>query len=163
MKGDREASLEAGMNDHVAKPIDVDRLFNVLSQWIKTGIQPLSHSLDVKYKNGNEGVCPQLPGLDIGSALNRLGGNTRLFKKLLLDFKSENTSVVADIWGYLAKGDVQQAQLLAHTLKGVAGNIGAMELFESVKAINKIYHQLVLLRRLIKPYTRQNMKGVIGL
>jgi HPt (histidine-containing phosphotransfer) domain-containing protein len=139
MKGDREACLKAGMNDHVAKPIDVNQLLNALARFIKPGNHHQSHVFQAERQqsiDNCEKILPPLPGVDIQSALNRLGGNTRLFKKLLIDFKNEYTSAVKEIREQLEKGDLNQAGRLAHTLKGLAGNIGARELFESANALD---------------------------
>ncbi|MHB8158595.1 MAG: response regulator, partial [Desulfocucumaceae bacterium] len=130
MKGDREVSLESGMNDHLAKPIEVDKLFSALYLWIRPRVvRPSRYSQEKK--SAGEEMPRRLSGLNIESALKRLGGNARLLRELLLNFQTESRSAVTEIGGYLEKGDFIQAQRLAHNLKGVAGNIGAMKLFKS--------------------------------
>ncbi|MCK5523124.1 MAG: response regulator [Thiomargarita sp.] len=136
MSSDKNKCLEAGMDDYVSKPIDVDQLFIVLTKWIKPkniGFQeivkkPIS-TRNFEGKNASEERLPdKLPGIDIKSAIKRLSGNKKLFKTLLKDFDRDYQNVVNDIRAALNKPDFKTAQNLIHTLKGVAGNISAYQL-----------------------------------
>ena len=88
MAGDREKSLEAGMDDHVTKPIDQDQLLAALVKWIKPGERTDSVIYN-EIKNItaiNDDLPTDLPGIDVANGLKRLGGNKKLYRKLLLKF-----------------------------------------------------------------------------
>ena len=90
MAGDREKSLEAGMNDHVTKPIDPDQLLSALIKWIKPGEREISEGVTDSSigKKELEDILPsELPGISIASGLGRVGGNKQLYAKLLCKFK----------------------------------------------------------------------------
>jgi HPt (histidine-containing phosphotransfer) domain-containing protein len=137
MAGDEDKSLEAGMNGHVSKPIDPDHLFATLQQWIKPGgiRSRVKHAQASPARNASdqaerdEAQLPEsLAGFDLAAGLNRLQGNKKLYKKLLLDFGAEYTLEAAKIRDALDAGDLKQAHSLIHNLKGLAGNLAAIEL-----------------------------------
>ena len=68
---------------------------------------------------------PVIPGLDTQNGLNRVAGNRRLYSKLLLQFAAQQGPAAGQIRDALTQGDSALAERLAHTVKGVAGNIGA--------------------------------------
>lgn len=124
MAGDRERCLEAGMNDHVAKPIDVKELFDVLHKWLK----PTSNSIEIRpsrQSESNEVTIPELDGIDIGDGIRRVAGNKKLYKTILLKFKDSQRDTIIQLDAALDDGDDDTALHIVHTLKGVAGNVGA--------------------------------------
>lgn len=129
MSGDKKKCLAADMNDYVSKPIDVDKLFSTLQKWIKpkNRTAPI-HPLRESEESSSERLPDELPGIHIKSALNRLGGNKKLFKTLLKEFDRDYQNAADDISKVLDKQDFKTALLLSHTLKGVAGNISAYQL-----------------------------------
>ncbi len=134
MKGDRERCLEAGMNDHVAKPVEIDQLLSTLAQWIKrVDRPPLLHSPPICFVDTErEELIPcDLPGIDVTSGLQRLGGKGRLFRKLLKDVARDYANTADEIRDAIAQGDMALARRLTHTLKGVAGNIAAKTLYDA--------------------------------
>ena len=147
MAGDEEKSLKAGMNGHVAKPIDPEHLFATLQKWIapadrRDAAQPLDNTPESSAPDQPQAVAedlPQsLPGFDLAAGLARLMGNKRLYRKLLLDFGSKYTGVAGDIRNALDKRDFQQAHSLVHNLKGLAGNLAAMDLQAAAVEIEKL-------------------------
>jgi HPt (histidine-containing phosphotransfer) domain-containing protein len=136
MAGDRERCLEAGMNDHVAKPIDVAALFDVLGRWIHVPEYRLNQATD-----SAEGVweqaseLPEIPGLDYDSGLARCGGNIGLYRKILRKFCETQAAAPGRIRAALDAGDLVAAEREAHTLKGVAGNIGADAVQATAKTV----------------------------
>ncbi len=121
MSGERERCLEAGMNEHVPKPIDPKFLFTILSRWLKTTDKVLQRATE----NDEVALPEDLPGIDLHWGLERIGGNKRLFFKVLADFAANHSDAVQIIEQQLAEGDREDAKRELHTLKGVAGNIGA--------------------------------------
>jgi predicted ATPase/signal transduction histidine kinase/DNA-binding response OmpR family regulator/HPt (histidine-containing phosphotransfer) domain-containing protein/predicted Ser/Thr protein kinase len=125
LAGDREKAIAVGMNDHIAKPIDVAEMFKVLTQWVQVppgrhieAPMPISESLR------GDGL-PDLPGVDIRVGLQRCGSNPKLYRKLLVDFARDHGNIVERIRDAT---DNKVAEREAHTLKGVAGNLGATRL-----------------------------------
>jgi HPt (histidine-containing phosphotransfer) domain-containing protein len=119
------------MNDHIAKPIDPQQLFAALLKWIVPGTRGLPQSVDAT--TGCEGIRTEglpvdLPGIDINEGLKRVGDNRKLFRKLLVDFREDHGNDIPAIREALDQGRAGVARRLAHTIKGVAGTIGAEEL-----------------------------------
>ncbi len=122
MSGERERCLEAGMNEHVPKPIDPVRLFATLSRWLKPSDKAPERMID----EVDVTLPENLPGIDLRWGLERIGGNKRLFRKLLGDFATNHGHALELVSRRLAEGDLDSARRELHTLKGVAGNIGAL-------------------------------------
>ncbi|MHB8956727.1 MAG: response regulator [Pirellulaceae bacterium] len=142
MSGDREQSLKAGMNDHVNKPIDPDALFTVLLRWIRPGerkaaigTSPSRPHLAASYEAAQP-FAGALPGIDRATGLMRVAGNEALYHKLLLDFHRNYADTVDRVRTALAESQSTDAERLVHTLKGVAGNIGAMDLHRAVEELD---------------------------
>jgi len=111
---ERQRCLAAGMNDHIAKPIDPVGLLETVSRYYR-----VTKVLDSK------------------AGLSRVGGNQALYQKLLRQFVDQQASAVMQIQDALDKKDVALAERLAHTLKGVAGNIGATHVQSAAGALEK--------------------------
>ena len=123
---ERQRCLDAGMNDFVSKPIDPDTLFAVIARWAK----PRPHDADTiaapaRPKPAADQIAlPVLEGVDMAGSLKRVAGNTRLYRSLLEQFADKQASAVTQITALLGQNDYATAERLAHTVKGVAGNIG---------------------------------------
>ena len=140
MAGDDKKSIEAGMNDHVTKPIDPDQLFATLQKWIKRAAVPKSspasggpQAIDAipepdQAVPAEDELPESLPGFDLAAGLSRLMGNKRLYRKLLLDFGANYGGVADEIRRTLEAKDFKQAHSLAHNLKGLSGNLEATDL-----------------------------------
>jgi HPt (histidine-containing phosphotransfer) domain-containing protein len=114
------------MNDHVSKPIDPDAMFATVMKWIKPRTLP-SEPPAQKVEAASPQNLPDLPeidGVDIKDGLKRVGGNTRLYRDLLMKFAAKHNDAGLQISDALHIGDRNTAERIAHTVKGVAGNIG---------------------------------------
>jgi signal transduction histidine kinase/DNA-binding response OmpR family regulator/purine-cytosine permease-like protein/HPt (histidine-containing phosphotransfer) domain-containing protein len=144
MKGDRERCIEAGMNDHISKPINPDELFSALIKWIPAKermegeIDPLPEK-DTSSSKGDE--LPELPGIDTASGLTRVSGNEKLYRGLLVKFYDSNKNIVRTIKEALSEGDIERARREAHSVKGVSGLIGAQKLFEVASVLEQEIHE----------------------
>ncbi|MEO5370173.1 MAG: response regulator [Magnetococcus sp. DMHC-1] len=78
-----------------------------------------------------------LPGIDVRTGLLRLGGNQKLFRDLLLGFAEHHGNAALVLERALAMGDIEGARRLAHSLKGVAGNMAASELANAARAVEE--------------------------
>ena len=157
MTGDREKSLAGGMNDHVTKPIDPEELFTALVKWIEpkeqvsgvgvqsSGTDGSTTADDIETRRepeiseqGARMILPDaLPGISIQKGLKTVMGNEKLYRKLLGKFLESNINVVTQIKETLKADDRETAARLAHTVKGVAGNLGAEALFSVAADLEK--------------------------
>jgi CheY-like chemotaxis protein len=134
---DREICLQAGMNDHIAKPIDPDQLFGVLLRWIKRpdgdGARPAEHAINRKgpAPAKTDGGALEVSGIDVAGALKRTGGNRKRYETLLRRFAQQQVGAMEAIRKALTLGDVATAERSAHSLKGASGTLGAMQLSEA--------------------------------
>ena len=120
---ERERCLAAGMNDHIAKPIDPAALFDAVGRFY-TPAEGAPAPDQPSAPAPQEGL-PAIAGLDTNDGLSRVGGNRTLYAKILRQFAEQQTLALDQVAGALANGDYGLAERLAHTLKGVAGSIGA--------------------------------------
>lgn len=140
MVGDREKSLASGMNDHIAKPIDPVTLYGVLQKWIQPGERIVPAEISQKRPGQDKDVqtLPVLPGIDVESALARMGSNTKLYRSLLIKFKQEYTRAAEETATLLMKTKgYAEAMLLVHSVRGVAGTIGAIQLEQAANVLEK--------------------------
>ena len=131
MVEDVERCLGAGMNDHIAKPINVNDLFTTMAKWIKPRPDRRGNHIDhtsSKLPQTEKWLPEYLPGIDIQAGLRIMDGNEALLAKMIRRFPINNASTVAGIKNALANEDYSAARYLAHGLKGVAGNIAAINL-----------------------------------
>lgn len=132
MAGDRERSLAAGMNDHVTKPLDPEQFYAVLAGWLGNrwrGAPAMAAPAD----DGEP--FPEFSTIDTAAGLRCVAGNHTLYRCLLRDFYRDNRETAREIRESLAAGERERAQRLAHTLKGVAGNIGAQAVREAAREL----------------------------
>ncbi len=144
MAGDREKSIEAGMNDHLTKPIDPDQLISALVKWVKPGDRETSEGLSEsssESKKAQDILPTHLPGISLASGLGRVAGNRQLYAKLLCKFKDGQENAVDQIKAALQVGDTETATLLAHTVKGVSGNLGGDNLYQAAAELEKAIKQ----------------------
>jgi signal transduction histidine kinase/DNA-binding response OmpR family regulator/HPt (histidine-containing phosphotransfer) domain-containing protein len=122
------ACLDAGMNDHVAKPIMPSDLFATLARWIAP--RPMSdQALSSKPTPLRQtSTFPPIPGLDVVEAELRLDGNLGTFEMLLFGFVDQFSEIVALTEGDLTEGRLLEAARRVHTLGGVAANLSAVEI-----------------------------------
>ena len=121
MSGDRDKILAAGMNDQIAKPINIGQMLGVMSQWITPAnpVKPKVVSTTDKIK------IPELDGIDTAAGLARTQHNAALYIKLLQKARRNQAAFESDLAKAIAANDWLLAQRLTHTLKGLAGNFGA--------------------------------------
>ena len=126
MSEDRERAAHAGMNAHIAKPIQPQELFAALLKWIPPGER--KPPADAVAKPAAGGVLvPDIPGIELPQVLiDAAAQNPGLLATLLGQFLHDHSNDGQTVHQALAAGDLQTAQRVAHTLKGVGGSIGAL-------------------------------------
>ena len=140
MVGDREKALESGMNDHLTKPINPVELYSALQKWIaitKSSSKSPRSSMRQKAKK-NKIDFSLLTGIDVNDGIKRVAGNETLYYKILAQFKDSNTEFIDDFHQLIETDKTEDAVRMAHTLKGVAGNIGAKKLQDAAKNLEEV-------------------------
>ncbi|MBE2260050.1 MAG: PAS domain S-box protein [Rhodobacteraceae bacterium] len=133
---DRQRCLEAGMNDHIGKPVNPGRLYEVLLQWLpaaRTATPPASHPPPAIADRST--ALPVIAGVDLETGLRAADGNPSLYLRLLQMLASHHGDDADKLRAHLAAGRRRDAQRLAHTLKGVAATVGAETLREQALAL----------------------------
>ncbi|WP_229503778.1 PAS domain-containing protein [Massilia putida] len=123
---DRRRALAAGMNDYLAKPIDVDELVDMLSRVTGRAAAPPGEAARTALEAGLA-VPAHIPGVDLKATLPRFGGNFASFTALFKRFESSQGGAVTDIRALLDAGDRTGAGQAVHRLRGVAANLGATD------------------------------------
>ncbi len=134
---ERQRCLEAGMNDHVSKPIDPDALFATLMRWVKPREVPITRSEGRPAKLADEVFLPEIDGVDMASGLKRVAGNKRLYRDLLIQFAAKQADADSQILAALEHRDRKLAERIVHTAKGVAGNIGLGQVFAAAEKLER--------------------------
>ena len=149
MAGDAQRSMDAGMQDHIAKPIDPQRLFAVLRRWIspkrtsrgKNALESVPSTIpgeQTAAEDPGQLLPEDLPPFDIAAGLQRLKGKQGVYRKLLVAFGRSYSDGVSPLRHLLDAHDLHQARGWAHSLKGVAGNLEARDLFDAASALERL-------------------------
>ncbi len=138
MPSDRARSLEAGMDDFLPKPIDVDRLVFTLKRWTKSRVCKVPGGRRVASMME---LPEDLPGIDRAQVLARFHDNIDLYLHMLREFSLSHRDDVQNLAQALADNDMDKAQHIAHTLKGVAGLLAAERLQAAAIAVDTAVKQ----------------------
>jgi CheY-like chemotaxis protein/HPt (histidine-containing phosphotransfer) domain-containing protein len=125
----REKCSRFGMVDFMPKPIDPETCLEILSQWIHS--DKISHKQTncVSFEKKVSNNCSiQVPEINPKIGIKRAAGNETLFKKMLLEFFNEYQHLVEHLKKLSQKENLDDLLIMAHTLKGLGGNIGAENL-----------------------------------
>jgi signal transduction histidine kinase/CheY-like chemotaxis protein/HPt (histidine-containing phosphotransfer) domain-containing protein len=125
MEGTREQALAAGMNDYITKPICPEELYTVLVKWIAPGERARFVPDRSKTDGDEECLAAILHSFDVHSALLRIGGKRDLYLEILEKFRENYGDFMEKIRSLMKSGDLRTLMRQFHTLRGVAGNIGA--------------------------------------
>jgi PAS domain S-box-containing protein len=121
---EQQRCLDAGMNDHVSKPIDPDALLATLMRWAKPRQARAAEIEGRQAKTADDLIPLEIDGVDVAGALKRVAGNKQLYRELLMQFAAKQVDAGSQISAAIQKGDRKLAERIVHTVKGVAGNIG---------------------------------------
>ncbi|MDF2922856.1 MAG: hypothetical protein K0R57_1770 [Paenibacillaceae bacterium] len=143
MQEEQEKCLAAGMNDHVAKPVDPDILFGKIRKWI-SGFAEGEREAAAGEESGADASAaitgPMHNGINMEEGIGRLGGNSQLYKQLLLHYADNQKESARLVRQFMERGDWESAQRTIHNLKGVSGNLGINALYEFLGAMELKLH-----------------------
>jgi len=160
---DQQRCKEAGMDDHIAKPIVPKILFETLLKWVEHKERDVPDAPTDEFSGEDSIELPDLAGIDTEAGLARVGGNVSSYLKLLEKFVDNQAGAIQELEAAIAEGDAETAVRLAHTVKGVGGAIGASTLqqaaakLESALAESPTENHEVLLRE-----TEHELKKVLA-
>lgn len=150
---DRELCLQAGMNDHIPKPFQVNTFFNTLAQWVKpqvTEAKPVATQANTEHSVCEQQAFTHFTAIDSRQGLATVAGNEDLYYNLLMKFAARFADSGALIAEQVQSGDYLQAANTCHSLKGVAGNIGAVILHKIAAELEQICRNDAILSTTIK-------------
>jgi two-component system, sensor histidine kinase and response regulator len=152
---ERQRCLAFGMNDHISKPIDPSALFETVARYYRSApgtsgsVPAMAKSSDPVVKTAgipmaesraDEMEIPTVEGLDSAEGLLRVAGNRKLYLKLLRQFSAQQSDAPVQITELLKVGDRPAAERKAHTVKGVAGNLGVKTVQLAAGELEKAIH-----------------------
>ncbi|MBK1695219.1 hypothetical protein CKO09_10805 [Chromatium weissei] len=146
MTGDRDKVLNAGMNDHIGKPINVREMFTVMAKWLtpnpllNSATSPDATQMTDNCQRSTDNFFDNLPGIDTAAGLAITQNNSQLYQRLLMKFSASQRDFAAQFTAARSSDDSEAATRSAHTLKGVAGNIGAQAVATAAQALEFACH-----------------------
>lgn len=163
MQSDKDLCLQAGMNDHLSKPIDPEQLEQRLYHWLEhkiirhVPIPRWHHALDLDNSDeaialaDDPGTLPSVTepenteesklipvninGLNTEVGLKRVLGKAPLYLSMLTKFSDTQKIAIQQMQVAVDTGDLSHLKLLAHTMKSVSGTIGAAHVQELSAAL----------------------------
>ncbi len=148
MDHERKRCLDAGMDDHVVKPVDPKNLYETLERWVRarvietrdddvSGHDGLLQSGCDGVPEGSDSVLPilpsELPPFNLTGALERVGGDPEMLKMLIIGFGESFSGAGIEITHLIETGELEEAYRLAHTIKGASGSLEATSLFQAAR------------------------------
>ncbi|MFI4987269.1 MAG: response regulator [Alphaproteobacteria bacterium] len=142
MTEERRRCIDAGMNDHVAKPIDPASLVAALARWVKPRAAPpaaapaaASAPANPAARMADDGLPVTLSPFDITAALLRVNGKRKLLRKLIISFGDEFADAVPQLRQLVGEAKLKEAERLAHTLRSTAATLELAAVAAAARAI----------------------------
>jgi CheY-like chemotaxis protein len=125
MADDIARASAAGMNDHIGKPVDPDEMFRVMARWMVPSARTRQAPVTRRKSEHVAFDCAELIGIDCARALATVEHDADLYRRLLTRFRDGQRGFVTAYRAAWGSEDKEAPVRLAHTLKGLAGTIGA--------------------------------------
>ncbi|MEA3352911.1 MAG: ATP-binding protein [Campylobacterota bacterium] len=155
LSSEKEASIDAGMNEHLNKPVNIEQLYTMLLKYL-----PIEYDLSSQEKRDDSAF----KNIDKNKGLQHMGGNEELYNKILSNFYNNYKEL------NLNEIDENELKITIHTLKGLSGNIGAQILYQRAlewetnfndNSIEKLQNQLNIVCEEIKN-SQEDQNSVFG-
>jgi PAS domain S-box-containing protein len=145
MQVDRQRCLDAGMNDHLPKPVNPENLWQMLLRWIKA---PQQAGKDLSIVNQpvqyTDDDLWELKSISAADGIRYCGGKVDVYRKQLGRFGLHYQGAAIKLQGLITEKKLVAAQSFCHELKGVCGTLGATEMFACVTEMDGLLkHQKV--------------------
>jgi two-component system sensor histidine kinase/response regulator len=137
MEGDRQQALAAGMNDHIAKPLNISTMFATMAKWFANSEAPGTQNATSDAEPHKVADLPQIKGLHTDHGLRCTMHQPELYRRMLRKFSLSNKQITAEMLDSLQQQDYSLLGRLAHTLKGNAGTIGALEVADAAAELEQ--------------------------
>jgi len=155
MAEEKERCRAEGMDDHISKPVDPRLLFSTIKRWIapekisttgqktgrKKGKAGVGAGLGASFGTPEDDLPDSLAGVDLSAGLQRMAGNRDLYSQILKKFGSKYRDFPNQIMAAIDQKDFRKAADLTHSIKGIAGNIGARQAFEALQQLETALKQ----------------------
>ncbi len=138
MAGDRDKAIAAGMNDHIAKPLDVGAMFATMDRWMGARA-PTPPDTRAPTQSGLAELMSA--GIDHEAGLRRCDNNENLYRKILAMFRKGNADFAQKFHSAQQEADPTAAMRLAHGLRGSAANLGATDVADAARELEDACHQ----------------------
>jgi PAS domain S-box-containing protein len=161
---ERQQCLDAGMNDHIAKPIQPPLLFSMLARW--RGVERVTNRAQSRLGPPSQAVEPSrvdMQGVDIDSGLAHAGGDMALYQQVLRLFLDHQANDGERMRAFIAAGEWAEAERLAHTTKSVAGSIGHHHLADASRDLESLLRMRApepKLRRPLNAFAREHDRAI---
>jgi signal transduction histidine kinase/HPt (histidine-containing phosphotransfer) domain-containing protein/FixJ family two-component response regulator len=124
MSGHREIFLQCGMNDFLAKPIEVEKLDKILVKYL-----PVEKRVEIADRREAAAASPAgiegIEGVDTRTGLRNVGGSADAYRDILREFCRDVQTKIGELEEALNNERLKDYTILAHSIKGMAGIIGA--------------------------------------
>ncbi|HSW03771.1 ATP-binding protein [Aquabacterium sp.] len=138
MVGEHQRAIAAGMNDHITKPIEVERLYATLARWLRPETPPAMPAEEAAVEAAEPAdATDPLPRIDVRAGLKVAAGDPALYQRLLRVFRTTCVELPARLDRALAGGDHAAVRELCHKLKGAAVTVGAARLPHAAEALGR--------------------------
>ncbi|CAN5436623.1 hypothetical protein BH11PSE11_BH11PSE11_22880 [soil metagenome] len=171
---EREECLKSGMQDHLSKPINPDQFYHVLARWLHQ--VDVSAGAHVDFKRGaadhdgagvRNGIAVEVPGFDTVETLERFGGDVNMYHNILAMLPNIVREAMATFDAAFGSDDLEGAEAAVHGLRGMASNVGAMDLAKSAADMETALHdgpvdaeQVAVFRAVIEETVRAVERGL---
>ena len=143
MAQDAEKTKQAGMNDHVSKPVDPERLVAVLVKWLPEVKRKETSETAAIGASADEHQADLLAlrSVNAKDGIHRIGGKADAYRKQLRRFREHYAAAVDELQQKILSKNLIEAEAYCHALKGVSGNLGASQLFTCVSQVDDLLKQ----------------------
>jgi signal transduction histidine kinase/CheY-like chemotaxis protein/HPt (histidine-containing phosphotransfer) domain-containing protein len=157
---EREKCFACGMNDFLPKPFNPEDLINALKKWVEKDTEKVE---PVVLKAVEPEPKVSIPEFDLDDLIDKLAGNHDMVIKMLLSFKQDNPKITEEIISSLARNEIDFAENLLHTMKGVAGFLCAKELFEVSERFDNALKQKDFQPEMLTEWLEANKRTMVAI